>query len=136
MSTRRAEPAGAARASRSSPAGEGVHIAAGNRSGPRLRPGIVDRPAPDRVMPAVDAPVVLVSARAGLGKTALLALATRTNPPMPLGSRQAHRLLVELPAAELSLGAAEARALPEAAGVTVSGSSPSRASRSTEEAER
>jgi LuxR family maltose regulon positive regulatory protein len=46
-----------------------------------------------------------------------LALATRTDPPLPLASLRAHGQLVELRAAELSLGDAEAQALLAAAGV-------------------
>ncbi|HKR98833.1 MAG TPA: LuxR C-terminal-related transcriptional regulator [Candidatus Dormibacteraeota bacterium] len=49
-----------------------------------------------------------------------LALATRTDPPLPLASWRAHGRLVELRAAEMSLGDAEARALLSAAGVTLS----------------
>jgi LuxR family maltose regulon positive regulatory protein len=46
-----------------------------------------------------------------------LALGTRTDPPLPLGSWRAHGQLVELRAVELSLGAAEAQDLLAAAGV-------------------
>jgi LuxR family maltose regulon positive regulatory protein len=46
-----------------------------------------------------------------------LALGTRTDPPLPLGSWRAHGRLVELRAAELSLADAEAGALLAAAGV-------------------
>jgi LuxR family maltose regulon positive regulatory protein len=46
-----------------------------------------------------------------------LALGTRTDPPLPLGSWRAHGQLVELRAAELSLADAEAAALLAAAGV-------------------
>lgn len=46
-----------------------------------------------------------------------LALGTRTDPPLPLGSWRAHGQLVELRAVELSLGSAEAGALLAAAGV-------------------
>jgi LuxR family transcriptional regulator, maltose regulon positive regulatory protein len=46
-----------------------------------------------------------------------LALGTRTDPPLPLGSWRAHGQLAELRAAELSLGSGEAAALLAAAGV-------------------
>jgi len=46
-----------------------------------------------------------------------LALATRTDPMLPLGSLRAHGHLAELRAAQLSLGTAEAGALLAAAGV-------------------
>src|SRR3712207_3812152 len=81
MSTRQAEVAGAARASPPGAAGDGRRISAGKLSAPRLRPGIVDRPVLcDRLMSAVDAPVVLVSAPAGYGKSTLLALWRERDP--------------------------------------------------------
>jgi LuxR family maltose regulon positive regulatory protein len=56
-------------------AGQRRHVVGGKLSAPLLRPGIVDRPALlDGLMAATHAPVVLVSAPAGYGKTTLLAL--------------------------------------------------------------
>ncbi len=50
------------------------HIVASKTSAPRLRPGIVDRPAlVDGLRAAAHAPVVVLSAPAGYGKTTLLA---------------------------------------------------------------
>ena len=48
-----------------------------------------------------------------------LALATRTDPPLPLGSLRAHGQLVELRARQLALGDDEARALFAAAAVSL-----------------
>jgi LuxR family maltose regulon positive regulatory protein len=61
-----------------------------------------------------------------------LALATRTDPPLPLASLRAHGRLTELRAADLALGDAEARALLAAAGVAVS---PDRVARLVEHTE-
>jgi LuxR family maltose regulon positive regulatory protein len=61
-----------------------------------------------------------------------LALATRTDPPLPLASWRAHGRLVELRAAELSLGDAEAAALLSAAGVKLSASGVARLVERTE----
>jgi LuxR family maltose regulon positive regulatory protein len=75
MQARQAEPRGAARASSSAPAAERRRIVASKLSAPPLRPGIVDRPVLlDALVSATHAPVVLVSAPAGYGKTTLLAL--------------------------------------------------------------
>jgi LuxR family maltose regulon positive regulatory protein len=75
MPTRQAGPHGAAHASRSGNAIERGRIVATKLSAPPLRPGIVDRPALlDGLMSATHAPVVLVSAPAGYGKTTLLSL--------------------------------------------------------------
>jgi LuxR family maltose regulon positive regulatory protein len=74
MSTRRAERHGAAHAP-SGPAAERRRIVASKLAGPPLRPGIVDRPLLlDGLASAIYAPVVLISAPAGYGKTTLLAL--------------------------------------------------------------
>jgi hypothetical protein len=75
MSTRPAERRGAAHASRSGPASQRRRIAASKLAAPPRRPGIVDRPVLlDGLVSASHAPVVLVSAPAGYGKTTLLAL--------------------------------------------------------------
>jgi LuxR family maltose regulon positive regulatory protein len=75
MSTRPAERHGAAHASRSGPASQRRRIAASKLAAPPRRPGIVDRPVLlDGLVSASHAPVVLVSAPAGYGKTTLLAL--------------------------------------------------------------
>ena len=75
MSSRQAERHGAAHASRSSPASQGRRIIASKLATPPRRPGIVDRPLLlDGLVSAAHAPVVLVSAPAGYGKTTLLAL--------------------------------------------------------------
>jgi len=74
MSSRQAERHGAAHASRSSPASQGRRIIASKLATPPRRPGIVDRPLLlDGLVSAAHAPVVLVSAPAGYGKTTLLA---------------------------------------------------------------
>jgi LuxR family transcriptional regulator, maltose regulon positive regulatory protein len=75
MRSRQAEPPGAAYASPSGPAAERRRIVASKVFVPPLRPGIVDRPALlGRLVSTTHAPVVLVSAPAGYGKTTLLAL--------------------------------------------------------------
>jgi LuxR family maltose regulon positive regulatory protein len=75
MSTRPAERHGAAHAPPSGPAAERRRIIASKLAAPPLRPGIVDRPGlVDGLASAAQAPVVLVSAPAGYGKTTLLAL--------------------------------------------------------------
>jgi LuxR family maltose regulon positive regulatory protein len=75
MSTRQAERHGAAPAAPSDRAAERRRIVASKLAGPPLRPGIVDRPMlVDGLVAATHAPVVLVSAPAGYGKTTLLAL--------------------------------------------------------------
>jgi LuxR family transcriptional regulator, maltose regulon positive regulatory protein len=75
MSTRPAERHGAARASPSGRAAERRRIVASKLAAPPPRPGIVDRPALlDGLVSATHAPVLLVSAPAGYGKTTLLAL--------------------------------------------------------------
>jgi LuxR family maltose regulon positive regulatory protein len=74
MSTRRAERHGAAHTP-SGRAAERRRIVASKLAGPPRRPGIVDRPGLlDGLASATHAPVVLVSAPAGYGKTTLLAL--------------------------------------------------------------
>jgi LuxR family maltose regulon positive regulatory protein len=75
MSSRQGERHGAAHASRSGPASQRRRIVASKLAAPPRRPGIVDRPALlDGLVSATHAPVVLVSAAAGYGKTTLLAL--------------------------------------------------------------
>jgi LuxR family transcriptional regulator, maltose regulon positive regulatory protein len=75
MSTRQAERHGAAHASPSGPAAERRRIVASKLAAPPLRPGIVDRPLLlDGLLSATHAPVILVSAPAGYGKTTLLTL--------------------------------------------------------------
>jgi LuxR family maltose regulon positive regulatory protein len=75
MSPRQAERHGAAHASRSGPASQRRRIVASKLAAPPRRPGIVDRPVlVDGLVSATHAPVVLVSAPAGYGKTTLLAL--------------------------------------------------------------
>jgi LuxR family transcriptional regulator, maltose regulon positive regulatory protein len=75
MPTRQAEPPGAAHATPAAPVIERRRIVASKLAAPPLRPGIVDRPEPLRALTsAAHAPVVLVSAPAGYGKTTLLAL--------------------------------------------------------------
>lgn len=75
MSTRQAKRHGAAHASRSGPASQRRRIAASKLAAPPRRPGIVDRPELlDGLLSATHAPVVLISAPAGYGKTTLLAL--------------------------------------------------------------
>jgi ATP/maltotriose-dependent transcriptional regulator MalT len=75
MPSRQAEAQGAAFATPSAPVLECRRIVASKLGAPPLRPGVVDRPALlDALMSATDAPVVLVSAPAGYGKTMLLAL--------------------------------------------------------------
>jgi LuxR family maltose regulon positive regulatory protein len=64
-----------AEAARSVVAVQRRHVVGGKLSAPLLRPGIVDRPALlDGLTASSHAPVVLVSAPAGYGKTTLLAL--------------------------------------------------------------
>src|SRR5262245_1659981 len=85
MPTRHAEPRGAARASPPGATAQRRRIGAAKLSAPPLRPGIVDRPVLlDLVMSATDAPVVLVSAPAGYGKTTLLSL-WRSRDERPFG---------------------------------------------------
>ena len=68
-------PPGLVREAPSRQAAERRQIVTSKLSPPLLRPGIVDRPLPiDGLLAAVHAPVVLVSAPAGYGKTTLLAL--------------------------------------------------------------
>jgi LuxR family transcriptional regulator, maltose regulon positive regulatory protein len=75
MPTRPAQPDRAAQASPSGRAAERRRIVASKLAAPPLRPGIVDRPLLlDGLVSATHAPVVLVSAPAGYGKTTLLAL--------------------------------------------------------------
>ena len=75
MSTRPVGRHGAAHASRSGPASQRRRIVASKLAAPPLRPGIVDRPVLlDGLVSTTNAPVVLVSAPAGYGKTTLLAL--------------------------------------------------------------
>jgi LuxR family maltose regulon positive regulatory protein len=75
MPTRRLGADSAGRAAPSGLAAERRRIVAGKLAAPPLRPGIVDRPALlDGLASATHAPVVLVSAPAGYGKTTLLAL--------------------------------------------------------------
>jgi LuxR family transcriptional regulator, maltose regulon positive regulatory protein len=74
MSTRPVERH-AAQASHSGLASQRRRIVASKLAAPPLRPGIVDRPVLlDGLVSASHAPVVLVSAPAGYGKTTLLAL--------------------------------------------------------------
>jgi LuxR family maltose regulon positive regulatory protein len=85
MPTRHAEPRGAARASPPGAIAQRRRIGAAKLSAPPLRPGIVDRPVLlDLVMSATEAPVVLVSAPAGYGKTTLLSL-WRSRDERPFG---------------------------------------------------
>jgi ATP/maltotriose-dependent transcriptional regulator MalT len=75
MPTRPAEPGGDVRTSPSGPAAERRRIVASKLAAPPLRPGIVDRPVlVDTLVSTTHAPVVLISAPAGYGKTTLLAL--------------------------------------------------------------
>jgi ATP/maltotriose-dependent transcriptional regulator MalT len=74
MSTRQAEPRGAAQATSLAPVLERRRIVASKLAAPPLRPGIVDRPALLAGLTEAHSPVVLVSAPAGYGKTTLLAL--------------------------------------------------------------
>jgi LuxR family maltose regulon positive regulatory protein len=68
-------PGGVAREAPSRQTAERRQIVATKLSPPLLRPGIVDRPILiDGLLAAIHAPVVLVSAPAGYGKTTLLAL--------------------------------------------------------------
>jgi LuxR family transcriptional regulator, maltose regulon positive regulatory protein len=68
-------PGGVAREAPSRQAAERRHVVATKLSPPLLRPGIVDRPVLiDGLLAGIHAPVVLVSAPAGYGKTTLLAL--------------------------------------------------------------
>lgn len=74
MATRQLEPADAGTTQFGS-AAERRHVVAGKLAAPPLRPGIVDRPElVDSLVSAPHAPVVLVSAPAGYGKTTLLML--------------------------------------------------------------
>jgi hypothetical protein len=75
MPSRQAGPRVAASVRPSAPVTERRRIVASKVTAPPLRPGVVARPALlDALMSAADAPVVLVSAPAGYGKTMLLAL--------------------------------------------------------------
>jgi LuxR family maltose regulon positive regulatory protein len=75
VKTRRLGADNAAQAAPSGAAAERRRIVAGKLAGPPMRPGIVDRPVLlDGLASATHAPVVLVSAPAGYGKTTLLAL--------------------------------------------------------------
>jgi LuxR family transcriptional regulator, maltose regulon positive regulatory protein len=75
MSSRQAERHGAAHVSRSGLASQRRRIVASKLAAPPQRPGIVDRPVLlNGVVSTTHAPVVLVSAPAGYGKTTLLAL--------------------------------------------------------------
>jgi LuxR family maltose regulon positive regulatory protein len=75
MPARQAELHGAARASPPGASAQRRRIRAAKLSPPPLRPGIVDRPVLlELITSASEAPVVLVSAPAGYGKTTLLAL--------------------------------------------------------------
>jgi LuxR family maltose regulon positive regulatory protein len=75
MPSRQADARVAASGTPSAPVIERRRIVASKVTAPPLRPGVVARPALlDALMSAADAPVVLVSAPAGYGKTMLLAL--------------------------------------------------------------
>src|SRR5262245_20128450 len=85
MPARQAEPRRAARASPPGATALRRRIGAAKLSAPPLRPGIVDRPVLlDLVISASEAPVVLVSAPAGYGKTTLLSL-WRSRDERPFG---------------------------------------------------
>ena len=82
MPSRQADARVAASGTPSAPVIERRRIVASKVTAPPLRPGVVARPALlDALMSGTEAPVVLVSAPAGYGKTMLLALSSERDGP-------------------------------------------------------